>query len=64
MLLHKGAFCACTASKTGNSGYTPVVIHNILHLQHNHIPKVSAAIITPPLNVIPSTEVPVTIGRL
>ena len=28
------------------------------------IPKVSAAIITPPLNVIPNTDVPVTIGCL
>ena len=28
------------------------------------LPKVSAAIMTPPLNVIPSTDVPVTIGLL
>jgi len=32
--------------------------------QNTHTPNVSAAIITPPLNVMPSTEVPVTIGRL
>ena len=39
-------------------------MHTTGQISTHTIPKVSAAIITPPLNVIPNTDVPVTIGLL